>query len=319
MRGLLETLWESCHETGDPVVGAPSVVEAAAEWPGEERVLFCALADDGWIEEAAPGVWMVHDYYDHAPAYVVKRAEREAVRRAAGKTLSDYRREAAMKSWESRRSKPSPTGDETEGDGSKRMQKSPVAMQTDANVRTPAPAPAPLEEVSIPSTQGIQGGGAGGGANLLPGMEEPAKTTPDGVSALEGAKPKAPRKKEPRPPIPPDLLLSVPHFEEAWNRRIEALPAKDRPTPAGEASQLKECLALLKEDGAKAVLPAVEEAINRKWTGFMRSWLSERKASGGRRAEPFKSPEAALGLRPRGTGPEVDAQHDRAIAAMKGG
>jgi replicative DNA helicase len=99
VRGLLEVMWDVCHEVGNPRLGSPEEVEAAAEWPGEPGVFFAALRDGRWIDELPDGAWEVHDYYDHAPEYVIRRGQRAVARHARGKTLSDVRREAAQKRW----------------------------------------------------------------------------------------------------------------------------------------------------------------------------------------------------------------------------
>ncbi len=96
-RGALELLWDAAYENGDEFLGDPADVEGVAGWHGEEGLLVEALAAAGgeglagFIEEGgspawaegAPGTYRVHDLWDHAPAYVQKRAEREAARVAS--------------------------------------------------------------------------------------------------------------------------------------------------------------------------------------------------------------------------------------------
>ncbi len=77
VRGLLETLWDTCHATGSPVVGDAFAVEAASEWPGEDGAWFEVLRDGGWIDPVPGGRWRVHDYWHHAPSYVAKRESRK--------------------------------------------------------------------------------------------------------------------------------------------------------------------------------------------------------------------------------------------------
>lgn len=79
VRGYLETMWDVGCECGDPLLGAPDDVEAAAEWEGEPRVFFDALRDGGWIDETDQG-WEIHDFFVNAPEYVVGRRAREAER-----------------------------------------------------------------------------------------------------------------------------------------------------------------------------------------------------------------------------------------------
>jgi hypothetical protein len=89
VRGYLDCLWESAYENGDPILGTAAMVEAVAEYPGEAGKLFASLLNcggegrAGFIEESPgrPGVYQVHDLYDHAPDYVRKRYKREMERR----------------------------------------------------------------------------------------------------------------------------------------------------------------------------------------------------------------------------------------------
>jgi hypothetical protein len=85
VRGLLETMWDVANECGDPVLKSPESVEAAAEWPSDEEPgkLFAALRDCRLIDEIAPGIWSIHDYWDHAPEYVAGRSRKEAERKIA--------------------------------------------------------------------------------------------------------------------------------------------------------------------------------------------------------------------------------------------
>lgn len=81
VRGLLETLWDVANECGNPVLGSPRQVEAAAEWPGPSGKLFAALRDLRLIDKRHDGSWEIHDYWDHAPEYVLGRSRREAERK----------------------------------------------------------------------------------------------------------------------------------------------------------------------------------------------------------------------------------------------
>lgn len=95
--GLLEFMWSTCHETGNPVVGNWRRVEAACEWTGPEGQWFHALMACGFIErddstavntelapdwqEALTNVnWRIHDYDEHAPDYALRRRKRELER-----------------------------------------------------------------------------------------------------------------------------------------------------------------------------------------------------------------------------------------------
>lgn len=128
-RGLLELMWEVAYENGDPRLGDPLGVEAAAQWAGERGVFFAAARDAGGPGRAGfiverDGVWEVHDLYDHAPDYVRKRAKREAERRTTGRTL-----DAEVRSL---------TG-----------QSPPKTGQRPENGTPPAPAPAPAQEALL--------------------------------------------------------------------------------------------------------------------------------------------------------------------------
>jgi hypothetical protein len=81
VRGLLEVMWDVAHESGNPVLGSPDGVEAAAEWTGESGVLFEALRDGRFIDQRDDGTWQIHDYWHHAPGYVNDRLVKEEERR----------------------------------------------------------------------------------------------------------------------------------------------------------------------------------------------------------------------------------------------
>jgi hypothetical protein len=81
VRGLLETMWDVAHESGNPVLGSPDAVEAAAEWPGERNVLFAALRDCRLIDQRDDDAWEIHDYWHHCPEYVKGRLRKEVQRR----------------------------------------------------------------------------------------------------------------------------------------------------------------------------------------------------------------------------------------------
>jgi hypothetical protein len=161
VRGLLETLWESAHETGDPVIGAVEDVEAAAEWTGEPGVLAEALirlrfldsvetdvtdVTDGDGHPSRPSRWELHDYFDHAPDYAKDRGQREQERRKAKRCdgcETDFRSSdprakycssaCRKKAWRDRKS--DGETDATDRDGSRRN-----GTESDG---TPAPAPTP--------------------------------------------------------------------------------------------------------------------------------------------------------------------------------
>jgi hypothetical protein len=80
VRGLLETLWDVAHASGNPVLGSADAVEAAAEWPGDRGALFAALRECRLIDERPDESWEIHDYWHHAPEYVKGRLRKEQQR-----------------------------------------------------------------------------------------------------------------------------------------------------------------------------------------------------------------------------------------------
>jgi len=72
-------MWETAHESANPVLGDQVSVELAAEWPFEPGVFFAALRDERWIDERN-GVWEIHDYWHHTPAYVKDRLRKQQER-----------------------------------------------------------------------------------------------------------------------------------------------------------------------------------------------------------------------------------------------
>lgn len=82
--GTLECLWFAAGETCDPRIGDDRDVEIAARWKGAAGVLAPALLAAGFVDRDESGaVYVVHDYWDHAPEYVLKRRVREAKRRGS--------------------------------------------------------------------------------------------------------------------------------------------------------------------------------------------------------------------------------------------
>ena len=71
--GYLEYLWQSAHVDGDPVFANAEEVEIAAEWTGDAGALCAVLVDTGWLDLHDDGTLEVHDYWEHAPKYVVER------------------------------------------------------------------------------------------------------------------------------------------------------------------------------------------------------------------------------------------------------
>jgi len=83
VRGLLETMWDVAAECGNPVLGTEEDVELAAEWPGEPGLFFKAVMSR-WVDQLPDGRWQIHDYFDHAPDYVLDRRRKELSRKNKG-------------------------------------------------------------------------------------------------------------------------------------------------------------------------------------------------------------------------------------------
>jgi hypothetical protein len=82
--GYLELIWNSCYESGEQHLGDALDVELAAQWPGETGTLCKALTNVGFLDEHE-GHYQVHDLWDHAPEYVMKRRQRELQRIKEGR------------------------------------------------------------------------------------------------------------------------------------------------------------------------------------------------------------------------------------------
>lgn len=142
--GALELLWATAYENANETIGDAFDVEIAARWRGPPGELVKALLEAGgdgragFIEPVPEraGWYRIHDFWDHAPDYVRRRAEREGEREARGQTLSEIRAEAGRKGALKRWGK--------ESDGNRMASEKQVAT-------TPAPAPSPQHPA--PSTR----------------------------------------------------------------------------------------------------------------------------------------------------------------------
>ena len=174
--GHLELMWMGAYESGDPCLGTPEDVEAAAEWlfddgdhrsePGAffDAVMNCGgPGKAGFIEEdpESPGLYIVHDLFDHAPDYVAKRAEREADRKAKGKTLSQIRSEAGKRGAEARWHD-SQTVSDQQVNGKRIANGNSCHNLPMANDGTPAPAPAPAPAPNITPKPPLPNGSGSG-------------------------------------------------------------------------------------------------------------------------------------------------------------
>lgn len=69
--GHLELIWAHAHQTHPDIKCVE--VEFIADWYGEPGKLLDALIECGWLDVVDDSTVQVHDYIDHAPAYVKKR------------------------------------------------------------------------------------------------------------------------------------------------------------------------------------------------------------------------------------------------------
>lgn len=79
VRGLLETMWDVCHECGDIRFQTAEHVEAACEWWGEAGAWANLISGEGtnFIDRLEGGAFEVHDYWHHCPDYVKSRLRQE--------------------------------------------------------------------------------------------------------------------------------------------------------------------------------------------------------------------------------------------------
>lgn len=283
VRGLLELMWDTAHDSGNPVLGAPAQVEAAAEWPGDPGVLFRALRDCRFIDQltdvngqltdmrytspkTAPepppngqkrapqtpengrqltdlltdGVWQIHDYWHHAPAYVAFRADRETERtrdKVCGYCGSTYH----SPDWRSRYCKAAcrvmacrkRTGGElTDVNG----------RLTDVNATPLTPHPSPID----PSKD---------------------NNPPSPLAGGEGEKPAgAARVRQPKAPLPSvPASLDTPEFRAAWADWLAYRAEARKPVLATSAeSQFKRLAAM----GPTSAAAAIRHSIAQGYQGI---------------------------------------------------
>jgi hypothetical protein len=148
-RGALELLWEPAYEAGDDVVGFSADVERRAHWKGPAGELTAALEAaggpgfPGFIEPhpELDGIYVIHDLFDHAPEYVVKRWEKERKRKDRAEALRSARAEAGRKGGLARAAKARQNESETEEDPDTCKQNPSKPKQTQANENLPSGKP----------------------------------------------------------------------------------------------------------------------------------------------------------------------------------
>lgn len=69
-RGHLEYLWEAAYEAASDYIGSPADIADAALWTGEPLELVAFLVEAQFLDERAPGEYVVHDLWDYAPPFV---------------------------------------------------------------------------------------------------------------------------------------------------------------------------------------------------------------------------------------------------------
>ncbi len=78
--GHLELMWFSAYERLSPDFRSAAQVEDAAEWEGESGVFAETLADPDirFLDHDDEG-YVIHDFWEHAPEYIKKRAHRAKI------------------------------------------------------------------------------------------------------------------------------------------------------------------------------------------------------------------------------------------------
>ena len=102
--GVLELLWYSAYEAASEIAGLSEDVAATCRWPFAIEILTSALVDSGFLDVAADGNLVIHNFWRHAPPWVKNKSDREMQRIVSGRTISQVRSEAgklgAQKRWQ---------------------------------------------------------------------------------------------------------------------------------------------------------------------------------------------------------------------------
>ena len=153
-RGVLELIWDGCYECGDDRLGDEVDVAAICSWKKASKTLVDALVRSGFVEERNPGEFFVHDLWDHAPAYVEKRKQRELARIARGQTISSVRSEAG------KRGRSSQLAQQAGSNGGQPSTPCPTESDTrGTNGSTPPPSPPPSTPLPPYAPDGIEASG----------------------------------------------------------------------------------------------------------------------------------------------------------------
>ena len=78
--GVLEMVWAHAYQDGDDRLGTVEDLEFMVDWDGEPGECASALVESGFLD-LVDGELFVHDLFDHAPDYVMKRSHKETERR----------------------------------------------------------------------------------------------------------------------------------------------------------------------------------------------------------------------------------------------
>lgn len=316
--GLLQTMWLGPDSSGCDELGDRRGVEQAADWPGEPGVFAEAVIAVRFVDEdKASGVCRVHDYLQHAPEHILRRAAREASRSARGLTISAIRAEAGrrggVRSGETRR-RLSKLG-RNEAKGSK---KTPFASRPGSNEAKRSKT----REAPQASANGINTFEANGATHTrarrstsLEGIYPPLSRREGGAGAPQapdGAPSPGDRNERGWEPAPLPAALarmsirgylsgSIPRLAgcatlgELWAERWRRVPRRDRPTEDGQQVQQVVLRWIVEAHGIGGAVRAIEHAVARGWRNFERSWLERDVFDGGRPPQP------------RPTGPDLQA------------
>lgn len=77
--GTLELFWLFTMEqapAGDVGKWSDDDIEAACDWDGDPGALIAALVESRWVDECERFRLVVHDWPEHAPEFLKKRAKR---------------------------------------------------------------------------------------------------------------------------------------------------------------------------------------------------------------------------------------------------
>ncbi|MCL4837859.1 MAG: hypothetical protein KJ058_07835 [Thermoanaerobaculia bacterium] len=140
--GHLEFLWQAQYDCCEATIGSAAVLEHHARWRGKRGRLAQLLLSSGFVDVTEGGVFVVHDFWHHAPDYVRKRRIRENEREDKGRRLADSDR--------------SLTGHLPVGDRSVTGNPA-VSDHPLTNTPAPAPAPTPAPAPAPPKKEGVGG------------------------------------------------------------------------------------------------------------------------------------------------------------------